>query len=415
MAASEPRYDAGSTAVLEKRCVELESELAQVRSQAQRLRQKVAMLEAASLNEKAAAGRAKQAARELEEELKLFRAAAAASEQRAVPATPPQLQDPADVGGLACGQPEPAGVAGERDRCLISLPAAQKPTVDISGLPYDHRPPAPEAAQKALCALRCALCSLNQFHRTCSELHSRLSHCPDRHRLVEEFGRTHSWTGMNHDADRLRQLEERVHCATLEIKSLQWGDHEHEGGERRSAIGHSRERRGQQHRRGESSQLEQFVIAAALQMFAELSRRIDTLFPSLQEQRQLREKQESVARARAVVASEEARLAQLTAESLTGATRPGAIASSVASLSTPSIAPRVEQQSETGDESNLHVQSPSLSAEGVPNTPNVPEGVAQKEQARSNHAETEAAAETQSTVAVTSKTPPVDGNAGATS
>jgi uncharacterized coiled-coil DUF342 family protein len=63
-------------AAAEQRCVELQQQLQEVTSQKEKLRQKVDMLEGQSLEEKANAGRAREKARELEKELKGFRAAA---------------------------------------------------------------------------------------------------------------------------------------------------------------------------------------------------------------------------------------------------------------------------------------------------------------------------------------------------
>jgi hypothetical protein len=140
--------------------------------------------------------------------------------------------------------------------------------------------------------LRCALCSLNQFHRTCCELHARLSNYPDRRELLEVFAHTDSWLGTNHDADRLRDLEKSIHRASLEMQSLQRGGSS--GGSLRG-VG--------------SSELEQFVIATALQNFDQLSRHLGTSYPSLQAQRQLHEKRESAARAKAAAVAADAELA----------------------------------------------------------------------------------------------------------
>jgi hypothetical protein len=279
-------------AAAEQRCVELQQQLQEVTSQKEKLRQKVDMLEGQSLEEKANAGRAREKARELEKELKGFRAAAVLEQSP----LPPQANFEA-VQPVAA-QPE-ASAGDDAWQGGVGLAARSWPTalggaMSLDGSLNDYRLPAPEAAQKALSALRCALCSLNQFHRTCSELHSRLSHCPDRRELLEMIGRTESWLGTNHDADRLRRLEESLHRATLEMQSLQRG----------------RDGHGQQRGVG-SSELEQFVIAAALQNFAELARHLGTSFPSLQAQRVLHEKQEAVARARAAAASAEAELEEL--------------------------------------------------------------------------------------------------------
>ncbi len=386
-------------AAAEHRCVELESELGQVRSQAQRLRQKVAMLEEVSLSEKASAGRAKQQVRELEEELKAVRAAAPASEERSISASSPRSRGAIDAGNPA-SQAEPFAAPDESESVAgvgrISWPAALDAAGDLGGVPYDSRLPAPEAAQKALSALRCALCSLNQFHRTCSELHSRLSHCPERRELLDVIENSHSWVGTNNDADLLRQVEESFHRAMLEMQSLQWGGDGLDRGEGWNIIGKSRARHGQRHRGVGSSELEQAVVAAAMQIFAGLSHHMDTLFPPLQSQRQLRERQEAVARAKAAAASEqahlEAHLANLTSgsssDTVTAASASAGAAAAAATSTPPTTGvARVRQDTDTGagtgtddgmsrDGDHLQSQSPSLSPEeGVPHVCYVPESV----------------------------------------
>ena len=383
-------------AAAEQRCLELQSELAQARSQAQRLRQKVAMLEEVSLAEKATAGRAKHQLRELEAELMALRAAAAASEDCPTPAASPRSRNAADAGRLA-SKADCAGATGDRDSGVgvstISWPSALNAAVDLGGLPYDDRLPGPEAAQKALSALRCALCSLSQFHRACSDLHSRLSYCPDRRELLEVIE-----VGTSHHADRLRQLEESIHRATLEMQSLHWGDGGLNEGEGWNIIGDSGVRRGQRHRGIGSSELEQSVVAAALQIFAELSRHLDELFPPLQSQRHLRERQEAVVRAKAAVASEEAHLAELTSGS--------ASATTVTAFKAAQEGQHADTDSDPGgsrDDAHLPPQSPPLPPEeGVPHVP---------------HAEGSAAlsseAAPQSTDPVVHTTSPVDDTAAA--
>ena len=358
-------------AAAEQRCLELQSELAQARSQAQRLRQKVAMLEEVSLAEKATAGRAKHQLRELEAELMALRAAAAASEDCPTPAASPRSRNATDAGRLA-SKADCAGATGDRDSGVgvstISWPSALNAAVDLGGLPYDDRLPGPEAAQKALSALRCALCSLSQFHRACSDLHSRLSYCPDRRELLEVIE-----VGTSHHADRLRQLEESIHRATLEMQSLHWGDGGLNEGEGWNIIGDSGVRRGQRHRGIGSSELEQSVVAAALQIFAELSRHLDSLFPPLQSQRHLRERQEAVVRAKAAVASEEAHLAELTSRSASATTVTAFKAAAPVDAAMAQEGQHADTDSDPGgsrDDAHLPSQSPSLPPEeGVPHVP----------------------------------------------
>ena len=373
-------------AAAEQRCLELQSELAQARSQAQRLRQKVAMLEEVSLAEKATAGRAKHQLRELEEEVKSLRAAAAASQDCSIPAASPRSLNATDAGRLTSNA-DYADAVDERESDVgvstTSWPSALNAAVDLGGLPYDDRLPGPEAAQKAISALRCALCSLSHFHRACSDLHSRLSYCPDRRELLEVIER-----GTSHHADRLRQLEESIHRATLEMQSLQWDDGGLDEGEGWNIIGHSRVQRGQRHRGVGSSELEQSVVAAALQIFVELSRHLDTLFPPLQSQRHLRERQAAVVRARAAVASEEARLAELTsglASATAVATFKAAAATAVSTDAVAKEGQHADTDSDPGgsrDDTNLPSQSPSLPPEeGVPHVPHVEGSLALSEAA----------------------------------
>lgn len=381
-------------AAAEQRCVELQSELGQVRSQAQRLRQKVAMLEEVSLSEKASAGRAKQQVRELEQEIKTLRTAASALEARSISASLPRSPGTINAADLV-SQPKPSDAPDESESVVgaasISWPAALNAAGDLGGLPYDNRLPAPEAAQKALSALRCALCSLNQFHRTCSELHSRLSHCPDRREILEVIESSHSWVGSNNDADLLRQVEESFHRAMLEMRSLQWGADGLVPGEGWNIIGKSRARHGQRHRGVGSSELEQAVIAAAIQVFAGLAQHMDTLFPPLQSQRQLRERQEAVARAMAAAASEQAHLEAHLANHTPGSSSDTATAASAAAAATSSAAglAQVGQRADTDggmsrDDDHLQSQSPSLSPEeGVPYVPHVPESMPGEPEAQS--------------------------------